>query len=45
MPTIDTAKVFLWEYLPKANAQLPLKDEKELDMSTFLESTAEAEIN
>lgn len=44
IPTIDKANAFLWEYLPKSNAQFSLKDEKELDLSTFLESTSEAEI-
>ncbi len=43
--TIEAANAFLWEYLPKFNAQFSLKDEKDLDMSTFLESPSEAEIN
>lgn len=43
--TIEAANAFLWEYLPKFNAQFSLKDEKDLDTSTFLDSPSEEDIN
>lgn len=43
--TIEAANAFLWEYLPKFNAQFSLKDEKDLESSTFLEAPPEADIN
>ena len=43
--TIETANAFLWEYLPRFNAQFSLKDEKDLDTSTFLEAPPDADIN
>lgn len=43
--TIEAANAYLWEYLPKFNTQFSLKDEKDLDTSTFLTSPSEADIN
>jgi hypothetical protein len=43
--TIEEANTFLWEYLPKFNAQFSLKDEKDLETSTFLEAPCEEDIN
>jgi len=43
--TIEAANAFLWDYVPKFNAQFSLKDEKDLNTSTFLDSPSEAEIN
>ena len=43
--TIEEANAFLWEYLPRLNAQFSLKDEKDLDSSTFLASPSETDIN
>jgi len=43
--TIEAANAFLWEYLPKFNAQFSLKDEKDLNTSTFLQAPSEADIN
>lgn len=43
--TIEEANAFLWEYLPKFNAQFSLKDEKDLVTSTFLKSPSEKDIN
>jgi len=43
--TIEEANAFLWEYLPKFNAQLSLKDDKDLDTSTFLDAPPETDIN
>jgi hypothetical protein len=43
--TIEEANAFLWEYLPRFNAQFSLKDEKDLDSSTFLASPSETDIN
>jgi hypothetical protein len=43
--TMEEANAFLWEYLPVFNAQFSLKDEKDEQSSTFLESPPESEIN
>lgn len=43
--TIQEANKFLWEYLPRFNAQFSLKDERDLQTSTFIQSPTEAEIN
>jgi len=43
--TIEEANAFLWEYLPIFNAQFSLKDEKDLEASTFLKSPPEDEVN
>ena len=43
--TMEAANAFLWEYLPKFNAQFSLKDDKDLETSTFLKAPPEAEIN
>jgi hypothetical protein len=43
--TIEQANAFLWDYLPRFNAQFSLKDEKDLDTSTFLEAPPDADIN
>lgn len=43
--TMEAANAFLWEYLPKFNAQFSLKDDKDLDTSTFLETPPETDIN
>jgi len=43
--TIEEANAFLWEYLPKFNAQFSLKDDKDLDTSTFLDAPPETDIN
>lgn len=43
--TIEEANAFLWEYLPKFNAQFSLKDGKDLETSTFLASPSETDIN
>jgi hypothetical protein len=43
--TIEAANAFLWDYVPKFNAQFSLKDEKDLDTSTFLASPSDADIN
>lgn len=43
--TIEAANAFLWEYLPRFNAQFSLKDEKDLETSTFLEAPDGAGIN
>jgi len=43
--TMGSANAFLWEYLPKFNTQFSLKDEKDLETSTFLEAPPEADIN
>jgi hypothetical protein len=43
--TIEEANTFLWDYLPKFNAQFSLKDEKDIETSTFLEAPCEEDIN
>ncbi|MHC1691396.1 MAG: ISNCY family transposase [Sphaerochaetaceae bacterium] len=43
--TIEEANAFLWEYLPAFNAQFSLKDEKDLQASTFLKCPPEDEVN
>ena len=43
--TIEEANAFLIEYLPKFNAQFSLRDEKDLDTSTFLKAPCEEDIN
>jgi adenylate kinase family enzyme len=43
--TMEEANAFLWDYLPRFNEQFSLRDEKDLDTSTFLQAPAEEEIN
>ncbi len=43
--TMEGANAFLWDYLPRFNAQFSLKDEKDLASSTFLQAPGEADIN
>jgi len=43
--TIEAANAFLWDYLPRFNAQFSLKDEKDLSTSTFLEAPPDSDIN
>jgi hypothetical protein len=43
--SMEEANAFLWDYLPRFNAQFSLKDEKDLDTSTFLEAPEEQDIN
>ena len=43
--TIEAANAFLWEYLPRFNAQFSLKDDKDLETSTFLDAPDESGIN
>lgn len=43
--TIEAANAFLWEYLPRFNARFSLKDEKDLETSTFLDAPDSAGIN
>lgn len=43
--TIEEANTFLWEYLPRFNAQFSLKDEQDLKSSVFLTAPCETEIN
>lgn len=43
--TMEQANAFLWEYLPIFNAKFSLKDERDLQTGTFLQSPPEAEIN
>ncbi|MCB5280071.1 MAG: ISNCY family transposase [Candidatus Cloacimonetes bacterium] len=43
--TIEEANAFLWDYLPRFNAQFSLKDEKDLLTNTFLEAPPETDIN
>lgn len=43
--TMQEANAFLWQYLPRFNKQFSLKDEKDLQSSTFIQSPSESEIN
>ena len=43
--TMEGANAFLWDYLPRFNAQFSLKDEKDVQSGTFLQAPAEADIN
>jgi len=43
--TIEEANAFLWEYLPTFNAQFSLKDDKDLETSTFIKAPPETDIN
>jgi hypothetical protein len=42
---MQEANAFLWQYLPRFNKQFSLKDEKDLQSSTFIQSPSESEIN
>ena len=43
--TIEEANAFLWEYLPRFNAQFSLKEDQDLKSSTFIEAPSEEDIN
>lgn len=43
--TIEEANAFLWEYLPRFNAQFSLKDEKDKDNDIFLTAPPDSDIN
>lgn len=43
--TMQEANAFLWEYLPRFNAQFSLKEEQDLKSSVFLEAPSEEDIN
>jgi hypothetical protein len=43
--SMEDANAFLWGYLPRFNAQFSLKDEKDLQSSTFLQAPPEQDIN
>jgi hypothetical protein len=42
---MEAANTFLWDYLPRFNAQFSLKDEKDVQSGTFLQAPPDADIN